>query len=116
MRLMEAAAAAAEYGYYGGGAAPRERKPAGCGDHFVVDDLLVLPYDDDEEGDGEAAPGDGEAPPCLQPVKEEGGLGNFSADSSTVTALDSCSNSFSGLGDGDFAGEFCEPVSFCQFA
>ncbi|CAO1944993.1 unnamed protein product, partial [Urochloa humidicola] len=116
VQLMEAAAAAAEYGYYGG-AGPRDRKgAAGCGDHFVVDDLLVLPYDDDEEGDGEAAaPGD---PPCLQAidaagagggVKEEGGLGNFSADSSTVTALDSCSNSFSGLGDGDFPGEFCEP-------
>ncbi|PUZ54830.1 hypothetical protein GQ55_5G162500 [Panicum hallii var. hallii] len=108
------AAAGAEYGYYGGGAGPRERKPAGCGENFVVDDLLVLPYDDDEEGEGEAAAGDAEAPPCLQAVdaagvKEEGGLGNFSADSSTVTALDSCSNSFSGLGDGDFPGEFCEP-------
>ncbi|CAL4947476.1 unnamed protein product [Urochloa decumbens] len=114
---MEAAAAAAEYGYYGG-AGPRERKgAAGCGDHFVVDDLLVLPYDDEEEGDGEAAAAGDQ--PCLQAVdaagvggggvKEEGGLGNFSADSSTVTALDSCSNSFSGLGDGDFPGQFCEP-------
>lgn len=125
---MEAAAASAEYGYYGvGGAGPRERKTAGCGDHFVVDDLLALPpYDDDEEGGGdEAAAGDGEAPPpCLQAavdahgvglVKEErGGLGNFSADSSTVTALDSCSNSFSGLADGDFPAEFCEPVT-CVF-
>ncbi|KAJ1285360.1 hypothetical protein BS78_03G273400 [Paspalum vaginatum] len=111
--------ATAEYGYYGGGAAaaPRDRKPAGCGDHFAVDDLLVMPYDDDEEGRGEAAAGDGEAPPCLSlqavdaaaGVKEEGGLGNFSADSSTVTALDSCSNSFSGLADGDFPGQFCEP-------
>jgi len=118
------AAASAEYGYYGGGAGPRERKTAGCGDHFVVDDLLALPYDDDEEGGGEAAAGDGEAPPCLQPVdahgvvglvkEERGGLGNFSVDSSTVTALDSCSNSFSGLADGDFPGEFCEPVT-CVF-
>lgn len=122
-RTMEAAASA-EYGYYGGGAGPRERKTAGCGDHFVVDDLLALPYDDDEEGGGEAAAGDGEATPCLQPVdahgvvglvkEERGGLGNFSADSSTVTALDSCSNSFSGLADGDFPGEFCEPVT-CVF-
>ncbi|XP_062208586.1 GATA transcription factor 12-like [Phragmites australis] len=103
---------AADYGYYGG--AGRERKAPGCGDHFVVDDLLVLPYDDEEEGDGEAVAGEGEAP-SLQAVdaaggnKEEGGLGNLSADSSTVTALDSCSNSFSGLADGDFPRELCEP-------
>uniref|UniRef100_A0A0A9ERW1 GATA-type domain-containing protein n=1 Tax=Arundo donax TaxID=35708 RepID=A0A0A9ERW1_ARUDO len=110
--------AAAEYGYFGG--AGRERKaPAGYGDHFVVDDLLVLPYDDNEEGDGEAAAGHSEAP-CLQAVdagaggggiKVEGGLGNLSADSSTVTAMDSCSNSFSGLADGDFSGELCEPYN-----
>ncbi|XP_023156554.1 GATA transcription factor 12 isoform X1 [Zea mays] len=100
------AAASAEYGYYGGGAGPHETKTAGCGDHFVVDDLLALPpYDDEEEG------ATGETPLCLQPVKEEeGGLGNFSADSSiVVTAIDSCSNSFSRLADDDFPGEFYEP-------
>lgn len=94
------AAASAEYGYYG----PHETKTAGCGDHFVVDDLLALPpYDEEEEG------ATGETPLCLQPVKEEGGLGNFSADSSIVTAIDSCSNSFSRLADDDFPGEFYEP-------
>uniref|UniRef100_A0A0A9FKH0 GATA-type domain-containing protein n=1 Tax=Arundo donax TaxID=35708 RepID=A0A0A9FKH0_ARUDO len=109
--------AAADYGYFSG--VGRERKaPAGCGDHFVVDDLLVLPYDEEEGGDREAVAGDGGKAPCLQAVdagaggggiKEEGGIGNLSADSSTVTALDSSSNSFSGLADGDFSGELCEP-------
>ncbi|TVU35140.1 hypothetical protein EJB05_17011 [Eragrostis curvula] len=101
--------ATAEYGFYGG--TGRERKAAGCGDHFVVDDLLVLPYDEEEEGEGEALAGDAAAVSGgVVVVKEEaGGLGNLSADSSTVTALDSCSNSFSGLADGDFSGELCEP-------
>ncbi|KAF0920121.1 hypothetical protein E2562_033425 [Oryza meyeriana var. granulata] len=95
--------ATAEYGVHGGGSyyggAGREKKAQqGCGDHFAVDDLLVLPYDEeDETREGEAAGG-----------KEEAGLGNASADSSTITALDSCSNSF-GLADGDFSGELCEP-------
>jgi hypothetical protein len=101
-------AAAAEYGYYGG--AGRERKATGCGDLFAVDDLLVLPYD--EEGDGEAAAVVDAAGGGGAVVKSEGGLGNLSADSSTVTtALDSCSNS-SGLAvGGDFSGELCEPVN-----
>uniref|UniRef100_A0A0D9V5J8 GATA transcription factor n=1 Tax=Leersia perrieri TaxID=77586 RepID=A0A0D9V5J8_9ORYZ len=91
-----------EYGVHGGGGyyggAGREKKAQGCGDHFAVDDLLVLPYDEEDEGrEGDAGGG-----------KEEAGFGNASADSSTVTALDSCSNSF-GLADGDFSGELCEP-------
>lgn len=99
------------HGYYG-----RDKKGS---DLFVVDDLLALPCDDDEEEEGV-----GEAPflpanaNAAAVVKQEAGFGNASADSSTVTALDSCSNSFSGLADGDFSGGLCEPVnspSFCSF-
>ncbi|KAG8055464.1 hypothetical protein GUJ93_ZPchr0001g29545 [Zizania palustris] len=102
-------ATAAEYGvqhggYYGGGAGC-EKKAQVCGDSFVVEDLLVLPYDDEEEGDGEAAGGG-----C---GKEEARLGNASADSSTVTARESGCNSFSGLADGDFEfpREFSDPYA-----
>lgn len=91
-------------GAYYGGAAGREKKALqqGCGDHFAVDDLLVLPYDEEDETTrkGEATGG----------KEEAAGFGNASADSSTITALDSCSNSF-GLADGDFPGELCEPVN-----
>lgn len=90
-------------GAYYGGAAGREKKALqqGCGDHFAVDDLLVLPYGEDETTrEGEATGG----------KEEAAGFGNASADSSTITALDSCSNSF-GLADGDFPGELCEPVN-----
>uniref|UniRef100_A0A453FEW4 Uncharacterized protein n=1 Tax=Aegilops tauschii subsp. strangulata TaxID=200361 RepID=A0A453FEW4_AEGTS len=97
--------------YYG-----RDKKGS---DLFVVDDLLSLPCDDEEEEEE----GVGEAPflpanAAAVIVKQEAGFGNVSADSSTVTALDSCSNSFSGLADGDFSGGLCEPVnspSFCTF-
>ncbi|BAC05593.1 putative AG-motif binding protein-4 [Oryza sativa Japonica Group] len=89
-------------GAYYGGAAGREKKALqqGCGDHFAVDDLLVLPYGEEDETtrEGEATGG----------KEEAAGFGNASADSSTITALDSCSNSF-GLADGDFPGELCEP-------
>ncbi|EMS53786.1 hypothetical protein TRIUR3_33186 [Triticum urartu] len=83
-------------------------------DLFVVDDLLALPCDDEEEeeegvGDAPFLPANAASAAAVV-VKQEAGFGNASADSSTVTALDSCSNSFSGLADGDFSGGLCEPA------
>ncbi|CAL4902202.1 unnamed protein product [Urochloa decumbens] len=90
-------------------------------DLFLVDDLLDLPCDEEEEEVQEAAVEEGEgegskAGACVSGAatgggSEEGAAGNASNDSSTVTALDSCSNSLSvsGLGDGDFSGGLCEP-------
>jgi hypothetical protein len=111
---MEATAAASDYdahGYYG-----RDRKPSA--DLFVVDDLLALPCDDEEdEGEAQQAAYQlGAAAAANVNVKEEPCFGNASADSSTVTALDSCSNSFSGLADGDFSGGLCEPVNSQLFS
>ncbi|KAG2618056.1 GATA transcription factor 12-like [Panicum virgatum] len=83
-------------------------------DLFLVDDLLDLPCDDEEEEvQGAVVEGEGEgskAEDCgAAGGGEDGGAGNASNDSSTVTALDSCSNSLSGLADGDFSGGLCEP-------
>ncbi|KAL6610517.1 hypothetical protein ACP70R_040486 [Stipagrostis hirtigluma subsp. patula] len=84
-------------------------------DFFLVDDLLDLPCDEEEgqeavvvEEEAKVGAADGA---CAAGVGsgEEGPAANASADSSTVTALDSCSNSLSGLADGDFSGGLCEP-------
>ncbi|KAM0879150.1 hypothetical protein ACQ4PT_034464 [Festuca glaucescens] len=102
---MEVAAAAADCAAGGGGGLVEVKKEAGGGDLFLVDDLLDLPCDEEEEQVAEAA--------GLEDGAGGGGAGeagnDASADSSTVTAVDSCSNSLSGLADGDFSGGLCEP-------
>lgn len=95
-------------GYFGAGQDEfshdkREQKP---GDHFIVEDLLDFPNDDDIMTDG-----------FFDTV-----TGN-STDSSTVTVVDSCNSSFSGsephfsgnfgnrnFTDAQFSGELCVPV------
>jgi hypothetical protein len=101
---------------YAGGV--RVKKEAGgcggSGDMFLVDDLLDLPCDEEEEETGLCGAYGGGGAGLGAGVVGGGGddraAGNASADSSTVTAVDSCSNSFSGLADGDFSGGLCEPV------
>jgi hypothetical protein len=66
----------------------QEKKEA---DLFLVDDLLDLPCDDDDEE-------------VQEKVEVEG-------EDSKAGVVDSCSNSLSGLADGDFSGRLCEPVN-----
>jgi hypothetical protein len=88
-------------------------------DLFLVDDLLDLPCDDNNEEAQEKVEVEGEdskAGVVVGAAAHGGGedgsaVGNASNESSTVTALDSCSNSLSGLADGDFSGRLCEPVN-----
>ncbi|KAJ3670970.1 hypothetical protein LUZ60_008396 [Juncus effusus] len=86
-----------------------EKKGAGNGDHFIVEDLLDFSNDDVEAPEEEMRQ--------AEVVDEVVGL-NFSAESSSVTAGDSCNSSFSGeavvavgrsLNGASFSGELCEP-------
>ncbi|XP_072968473.1 GATA transcription factor 9 [Typha angustifolia] len=74
--------------YYPGGyyqCAPEKKAGGGGGDHFIVDDLLDFSNEEEEEEEEEVC-GAG----------DDAGAGNSPADSSTVTAVDSCNSSFSG--------------------
>ncbi|BBG98925.1 GATA transcription factor 9 [Prunus dulcis] len=88
-------------GYFDAGAADflPERKPAAAGDQFTVDDLLDFSNED--------------------ALVADGGFLDAAADSSAVTAVDSCNSSVSGgdpqfsgnrsFGDSQFSGDLCVP-------
>lgn len=84
-------------GYYRAGTpqfTPEKKAGSGAGEHFMVEDLLDFP--NEEEDEAVVAAGGDEA-------GFDAAAGN-STDSSTVTAVDSCSNSFSGS-DPHFSGD-----------
>lgn len=93
------------FGYYGNGEFSPEKK---LGEHFAVDDLFDFSNED--------------------VVMTEGffdSIGANSADSSTVTVVDSCNSSVSGgdnhlngsfgSGDSGFSSELCVPVITLKF-
>lgn len=89
-------------GYFDAGASDflPEKKPAAAGDQFTVDDLLDFSNED--------------------ALVADGGFLDAAADSSAITAVDSCNSSVSGgepqfsgnrnFGDSQFSGDLCVPV------
>ncbi|CAL9755512.1 unnamed protein product [Musa acuminata subsp. burmannicoides] len=86
----------------------------GAGDPFVVEDLLDFSNEEEEEDKAEVLAGGGE---------DDGAAGGNSTDSSTVTSVDSCSNSLFGLepyfsgdlvcrsfADAGLSGDLCQPL------
>ncbi|XP_065036944.1 GATA transcription factor 9-like [Musa acuminata AAA Group] len=86
----------------------------GAGDPFVVEDLLDFSNEEEEEDKAEVLAGGRE---------DDGAAGGNSTDSSTVTSVDSCSNSLFGLepyfsgdlvcrsfADAGLSGDLCQPL------
>lgn len=96
----------------------QEKKAGGGGDHFIVEDLLNFSNeveDEEEEKDNGVNGGEKEKDSGVNGgddggLEADAGTGN-STDSSTVTAVDSCNSSFSGVGDAGLSDDLCEPVT-----
>ncbi|CAD5173612.1 unnamed protein product [Musa acuminata subsp. malaccensis] len=86
----------------------------GAGDPFVVEDLFDFSNEEEEEDKAEVLAGGRE---------DDGAVGGNSTDSSTVTSVDSCSNSLFGLepyfsgdlvcrsfADAGLSGDLCQPL------